>query len=75
VATDAALRAALAPEVGDAAVIIVAQRVSTIRNADQIIVLEDGRIMDIGTHEELLDRCPTYLEIVESQFKSEEVAA
>jgi len=75
VATDAALRAALAPEVGDAAVIIVAQRVSTIRNADQIIVLEDGRIMDIGTHAELLDRCPTYLEIVESQFKAEEVAA
>jgi ATP-binding cassette subfamily B protein len=72
VATDAALRAALAPEVGNAAVIIVAQRVSTIRNADQIIVLEDGRIVDIGTHEELLDRCPTYLEIVESQFKSED---
>jgi ATP-binding cassette, subfamily B, multidrug efflux pump len=75
VATDAALRSALAPEVGNAAVIIVAQRVSTIRNADQIIVLEDGRIMDIGTHHELLDRCPTYLEIVESQFKAEEVAA
>ncbi len=74
-ATDAALRAALAPEVKDAAVIIVAQRVSTIRNADQIIVLDDGRIVDIGTHEELLDRCPTYAEIVESQFKSEEVAA
>jgi len=75
VTTDARLRAALAPETADAAVLIVAQRVSTIRNADQIIVLEDGRIMDIGTHEELLDRCPTYLEIVESQFKSEEVAA
>jgi ATP-binding cassette subfamily B protein len=75
VATDAALRAALAPEVGNAAVIIVAQRVSTIRNADQIIVLEDGRIVDIGTHHELLDRCPTYVEIVESQFKAEEVAA
>jgi ATP-binding cassette subfamily B protein len=75
VATDAALRAALAPEVGDAAVIIVAQRVSTIRNADQIIVLEDGRIIDIGSHEELLDRCPTYLEIVESQFKAELIEA
>jgi ATP-binding cassette subfamily B protein len=75
VATDAALRAALAPEVGNAAVIIVAQRVSTIRNADQIIVLEDGRIMDIGTHAELLDRCPTYLEIVESQFKAELIEA
>lgn len=75
VATDAALRAALAPEVANAAVIIVAQRVSTIRGADQILVLEDGRIIDIGTHEELLVSCPTYLEIVESQFKSEEVAA
>ena len=75
VATDAALRAALAPEIGDAAVIIVAQRVSTIRNADQILVLDDGRIIDIGTHEELLESCPTYLEIVESQFKAEEVAA
>jgi ATP-binding cassette subfamily B multidrug efflux pump len=75
VATDAALRAALAPEVAHAALIIVAQRVSTIRSADQILVLDDGRIIDIGTHEELLKSCPTYLEIVESQFKSEEVAA
>jgi len=75
VATDAALRAALAPETADAAVIVVAQRVSTIRTAHQIIVLEDGRIVGLGTHEQLLRTCPTYAEIVESQFKAEEVAA
>jgi ATP-binding cassette subfamily B protein len=75
VSTDAALRAALAAETGDAAVVVVAQRVSTIRSADQIVVLDDGRIVGIGTHEELLETCPTYAEIVESQFKSEEVAA
>lgn len=75
VATDAALRAALAAETSDAAVVIVAQRVSTIRNAEQIIVLDDGRVEGIGTHDELLVSCPTYLEIVESQFKAEELAA
>ncbi|MCA0252445.1 MAG: ABC transporter ATP-binding protein/permease [Actinobacteria bacterium] len=75
VATDAALRAALAPETADAAVIVVAQRVSTIRTAHQIIVLEDGRIVGLGTHEQVLRTCPTYAEIVESQFKAEEVAA
>ena len=75
VATDAALRAALAPETADAAVVVVAQRVSTIRSADQIIVLEHGRIVGLGRHEELLTSCPTYAEIVESQFKAEEVAA
>lgn len=75
VSTDAALRAALATETADAAVIVVAQRVSTIRNAEQIIVLEDGRIVGLGTHDELLSSCPTYAEIVESQFKASEVAA
>lgn len=75
VATDAALRAALVDETADAAVVVVAQRVSTIRNAEQIIVLEDGRIVGIGTHEHLLATCPTYAEIVESQFQAEEVAA
>jgi len=75
VTTDARLRAALAPETADAAVLIVAQRVSTIRNADQIIVLDDGEIVGRGTHAELLANCPTYAEIVDSQFKAEEVAA
>jgi ATP-binding cassette subfamily B protein len=66
-ATDARLRAALAPQVRDAAVVVVAQRVSTIRNADRILVLEDGEAVGIGTHDELLSTCPTYQEIVESQ--------
>jgi ATP-binding cassette subfamily B protein len=66
-ATDARLRAALAPHVADAAVLVVAQRVSTIRNADQIIVLEDGEIVGCGTHDELVVSSPTYAEIVASQ--------
>ena len=72
VATDARLRAALAREVGHAAVVTVAQRVSTIRNADQIVVLDDGTVAGIGTHEDLLRTCPTYAEIVESQFRAED---
>jgi ATP-binding cassette subfamily B protein len=72
VATDAALRKALAAETHDAAVIIVAQRISTIRHADQIIVLDDGTIEAIGTHEQLLEASETYREIVESQFAAEE---
>jgi ATP-binding cassette subfamily B protein len=66
--TDARLRAALRPIVADAAVIIVAQRVSTILDADQILVLEDGVIVGLGRHAELLETCPTYAEIVESQL-------
>jgi ATP-binding cassette subfamily B protein len=66
--TDARLRAALRPVVADAAVVIVAQRVSTIVDADQIIVLEDGAVVGIGEHDELLLTCPTYAEIVESQL-------
>jgi ATP-binding cassette subfamily B multidrug efflux pump len=66
--TDARLRAALRPITADAAVVIVAQRVSTIVDADQIIVLEDGEIVGIGRHAELLESCPTYAEIVESQL-------
>jgi ATP-binding cassette subfamily B protein len=66
-ATDARLRAALAPHTAEAAVIIVAQRVSTIRTAGQILVLEDGRIVGRGTHDELVLTCPEYAEIVESQ--------
>lgn len=66
-ATDARLRAALDSYARDATVIIVAQRFSTIMNADQIIVLEDGEAVGIGTHDELMKSCPTYAEIVESQ--------
>jgi ATP-binding cassette, subfamily B, multidrug efflux pump len=73
-ATDARLRAALAPEVSDAVTVIVAQRVSTIMNADQILVIEDGRQVGLGTHRELLDSCPTYAEIVASQMSAEEAA-
>jgi ATP-binding cassette subfamily B protein len=73
-ATDARLRAALAPVVVDSVNVIVAQRVSTILQADQILVLEEGRQVGLGTHHELLGSCPTYVEIVESQFIAEEVA-
>jgi ATP-binding cassette subfamily B protein len=65
--TDARLRAALRPVTADAAVIIVAQRVSTIIDADRIVVLEDGAVVGTGTHDELLETCRTYREIVESQ--------
>ena len=73
VATDARLRAALDESTGDATVIVVAQRVSTIRDADQIIVLEAGKIVGRGTHEELAEANPTYREIIESQLTTEEV--
>jgi len=73
-ATDARLRAALAPHTADAAVILVAQRVSTIIGADQILVLEDGQAVGLGTHAELLESCPTYGEIVASQLSAEEAA-
>lgn len=72
--TDAALRAALQEEVDDATVFIVAQRVSTVMNADRIIVLDQGEIVGIGTHEELMEKCPVYREIVFSQLSEEEVA-
>ena len=65
--TDARLRQALKQEVADSAVIIVAQRISTIVDADQIIVLEDGGMAGIGTHEELMEKCEVYREIVRSQ--------
>ena len=73
-ATDARLRAALVPVTSEAVTVIVAQRVSTIVNADQILVLEEGRIVGLGTHRELLDTCETYQEIVESQFLEDEAA-
>ena len=66
-ATDARLRAALEPETRDATVVIVAQRISTIIDADQILVVEAGRVVGLGRHDELLVTCPTYAEIVESQ--------
>ncbi|GAA1442352.1 ABC transporter ATP-binding protein [Leifsonia poae] len=73
-ATDARLRAALARDVADATMIIVAQRVSTIIDADQIIVVDDGRVVGRGTHEELLQNNETYAEIVSSQLTAEEAA-
>ncbi len=73
-ATDARLRAALERTVGDATMIVVAQRVATITGADQILVIEDGRIVDRGTHTELLERSQPYREIVESQLSVEEAA-
>jgi ATP-binding cassette subfamily B protein len=75
VATDARLRAALRHETTQACVIIVAQRVATIRDADKILVLDDGELVGSGTHDELLASCPTYAEIVDSQLSAEEAAA
>jgi ATP-binding cassette subfamily B multidrug efflux pump len=74
-ATDARLRAALATEVTGATMIIVAQRVSTIRQADQILVLDAGRIVAAGTHDQLMDSSATYREIVLSQLTEQEAAA
>jgi len=71
VATDARLRAALAPYTRESAVLVVGQRVSTIRHADQIVVLEDGEVVGLGPHDELLRTCPTYQEIVASQRQEE----
>ncbi len=72
--TDARLRAALDRAAADATRIVVAQRVSTIMDADLILVVEDGRIAGRGTHGELLETSDTYREIVESQLKAEEAA-
>jgi ATP-binding cassette subfamily B multidrug efflux pump len=72
--TDRRLRAAMRPLTREATVIIVAQRVSTIVDADQILVLDDGEIVGRGRHDELLTSCPTYAEIVESQLSAQEAA-
>ena len=72
--TDAKLRRALSAFTKDSIVLIVAQRVSTILNAEQIIVLDEGKIVGRGTHRELLETCPTYREIAESQLSKEELA-
>jgi ATP-binding cassette subfamily B protein len=74
-ATDARLRSALATEVTGATMIIVAQRVSTIRHADQIVVLDDGRVVATGTHSGLMETSDTYREIVLSQLTEQEAAA
>ncbi len=71
--TDAALRRALNEKITDATVIIVAQRISTILHADQIIVLDEGKVMGIGTHEELLQSCEAYQEIAKSQLSEAEL--
>jgi len=71
--TDARLRAALRREIGQATMLVVAQRVGTVMQADRIVVLEAGGIAGIGTHAELMDTCPTYREIVESQLTAAEV--
>ncbi len=73
-ATDARLRAALRPTTTDATVLIVAQRVSTILDADEILVLEDGRVVGHGSHRALLESCATYREIVDSQMSSQEAS-
>ena len=73
--TDARLRAALKPVTAGATVVIVAQRVSTIADADQIVVLDDGAVVGIGRHEELLTSCEAYAEIVASQLSAEEAVA
>jgi ATP-binding cassette subfamily B protein len=72
--TDAALRKALKEETGQSTVIIVAQRISTIMHAEQIIVLDEGRIAGKGTHKELMENCETYQEIALSQLSKEELA-
>lgn len=70
--TDSLLRKAIVEEVKDSIIIIVAQRISTIMNADQIIVLDEGQMVGIGTHNELLNNCSAYAEIARSQFKNKE---
>ena len=75
VATDARLRSALRPVTREATVVVVAQRVSTILDADRIVVLDDGQVVGIGRHTELIETCPTYREIVVSQRAAEEAMA
>jgi ATP-binding cassette subfamily B protein len=73
-ATEARLRAALAPRTTDTTVFVVGQRISSIRNAEQILVLDDGHMVGLGTHGELVETCETYREIVDSQLRSEDAA-
>ena len=71
--TDANLRAALTPVTRDKAVVIIAQRISTVVNADEIIVLEDGKVVGAGKHEDLKESNSVYQEIIQSQMRGEEV--
>ena len=71
--TDKALRNALSEKVGDSTIIIVAQRINTILDADQILVLDEGRMVGRGTHEELMQNCDVYREIALSQLSEEEL--
>lgn len=73
-ATEARLREALAPRVQDTTVFVVGQRISSIRDAEQILVLEDGAPVGLGTHDELVESCKTYREIVDSQLRSQDAA-
>jgi ATP-binding cassette subfamily B protein len=70
--TDAKLRSALIPQVANSVAVIVGQRISTVRHANQILVLEDGQIVGLGTHQQLSQTCSTYQEIVASQVSEEE---
>lgn len=72
--TDAALRKAIKPRIADKTVFVVTQRVSTARNSDQILVLDDGRLVGVGHHDELIKNCQTYREIAQSQLSEEELA-
>jgi ATP-binding cassette subfamily B protein len=72
--TDSALRRALKEKTGDSTVLIVTQRVATVKNADQIIVLDEGQVIGKGTHHELMESCETYREIAQSQLSMEELA-
>ena len=71
--TDVALRRALAAVTGESTVIIVAQRISTILHADQIVVLNEGRVVGLGTHQTLMEECETYREIARSQLSESEL--
>ena len=72
--TDAALRSALRPRVAASTVFIITQRVATARSSDQIVVLENGRVVGIGRHYDLMTACETYQEIASSQLSAEELA-